>query len=85
MRKAEEHAQHQSYEPPSELIDLLKRTYLIEEAAFEAKRKSAENAMLTAKEQMNKISKMQRGFFGAVRIAHTGCIDNISELIDAAK
>lgn len=34
---------------------------------------------------MNKISKMQKGFFGAVRIAHTGCIDNISELIDAAK
>ena len=52
MRKAEEHAQHQSYEPPSELIDLLKRTYLMEEAAFEVKRKLAENAMLTAKEQV---------------------------------
>jgi hypothetical protein len=34
---------------------------------------------------MNKISKMQKGFFGAVRIAHTGCMDNISELINAAK
>ncbi|CAF4768891.1 unnamed protein product [Rotaria socialis] len=28
---------------------------------------------------------MQRGFFGAVRIAHTGCMDNISELISSAK
>ena len=28
---------------------------------------------------------MQRGFFGAVRIAHTGCMDTISELINAAK
>ncbi|CAF1031135.1 unnamed protein product [Rotaria sordida] len=85
LRKAEEHARHQSYEAPTELIDLLKRTYHIEEAAFEIKRKSAESAMLTAKEQMNKISKMQKGFFGAVRIAHTGCMDNISELINAAK
>jgi hypothetical protein len=34
---------------------------------------------------MNKISKMQRGFLGAVRIAHTGCIDDISELINSAK
>ncbi|CAF0896732.1 unnamed protein product [Adineta steineri] len=85
LRKAEEHAHHQSYEAPSELIELLKRTYHIEETAFEIKRKSAENAMLVAKEQMIKISKMQRGFFGAVRIAHTGCMDNISELIHAAK
>lgn len=57
MRKAEEHAQHQSYEPPSELIDLLKRTYLMEEAAFEVKRKLAENAMLTAKEQVGENSR----------------------------
>ncbi|CAF4295429.1 unnamed protein product, partial [Adineta steineri] len=85
LRKAEEHARHQSYEAPPELIDLLKRTYHIEETAFETKRKLAENAMLTAKEQMNKISKMQKGFFGAVRIAHTGCMDNIGELINAAK
>ena len=34
---------------------------------------------------MTKISKMQRGFFGAVRIAHTDCMDNIGELINAAK
>jgi hypothetical protein len=34
---------------------------------------------------MNKISKMQKGFFGAVRIAHTGCIDDISELISSTK
>ncbi len=54
LRKAEEHAQHQSYEPPGELIDLLKRTYQIEEVAFEIKRKSAESAMLTAKEQVIK-------------------------------
>ncbi|CAF4105810.1 unnamed protein product, partial [Rotaria sp. Silwood2] len=85
LHQAEEQAQYQTYEPPSELIDLLKRTYHVEEIAFEAKRKTAESAMLTAKEQMIKISKMQRGFFGAVRIAHTGCMDNISELINAAK
>lgn len=85
LRKAEEHARHQSYEAPTELIDLLKRTYHIEELAFETKRKLAENAMLSAKEQMNKISKMQKGFFGAVRIAHTGCMDNIGELISGAK
>jgi len=85
LRKAEEHAQHQSFEAPAELIDLLKRTYHIEESAFEVKRKSAESAMLIAKDQMSKISKMQKGFFGAVRIAHTGCMDNISELISAAK
>ena len=52
LRKAEEHARHQSYEAPSELIDLLKRTYHIEELAFETKRKLAENAMLSAKEQV---------------------------------
>jgi hypothetical protein len=34
---------------------------------------------------MGKIAKMQKGFFGAVRIAHTGCMDNIGELINAAK
>ncbi|CAF0802460.1 unnamed protein product [Didymodactylos carnosus] len=28
---------------------------------------------------------MQKGFFGAVRIAHTGCMDNVGELINAAK
>lgn len=55
LRRAEEHAQHQSYEPPSELIDLLKRTYHVEEMAFETKRKSAEAAMLTAKEQVYSI------------------------------
>ncbi|CAF0927732.1 unnamed protein product [Adineta steineri] len=85
LRKAEEHAQHQSYEPPNELIELLRRTYHNEEAAFEVKRKLAETALITAKEQMNKISKMQKGFFGAVRIAHTNCIDNVGELINAAK
>ncbi|CAF1099606.1 unnamed protein product [Adineta ricciae] len=85
LKKAEEHAKHQSYEPPAELIDLLRRTYNIEEVAFETTRRSAENAMLTAKDQMNKVSKMQKGFFGAVRIAHTGCMDNISELISNAK
>lgn len=52
MRKAEEHAQHQSFEAPAELIDLLKRTYHIEESAFEVKRKSAESAMLIAKDQV---------------------------------
>lgn len=57
MRKAEEHAQHQSYEPPSELIDLLKRTYLMEEAAFEVKRKSAEIAMFNAKEQVGSFER----------------------------
>ena len=54
LRKAEEHARHQSYEAPAELIDLLKRTYHIEEVAFEIKRKLAENAMLNAKEQVRK-------------------------------
>jgi len=34
---------------------------------------------------MNKISKMQKGFFGAVRIAHTSCIDDTGELINTAK
>jgi hypothetical protein len=34
---------------------------------------------------MNKISKMQKGFFGAVRIAHTNCIDNAGGLISTAK
>ena len=34
---------------------------------------------------MNRISKMQKGLFGAVRIAHTGCMDNISELIHCAR
>ena len=34
---------------------------------------------------MFKIAKMQRGFLGAIRIAHTGCMENISELINAAK
>jgi hypothetical protein len=34
---------------------------------------------------MNKISKMQKGFFGAIRIAHTGCMDDIGELINSAK
>ncbi len=28
---------------------------------------------------------MQKGFFGAVRIAHTNCIDDAGELINAAK
>lgn len=62
MRKAEEHAQHQLYDPPSELIDLLKRTYLIEEAAFEVNRKSAEDAMLTAKEQVERFSLGKHSF-----------------------
>ncbi|CAF4511083.1 unnamed protein product, partial [Didymodactylos carnosus] len=50
LRKAEEHARHQSYEPPCDLIELLKRTYHVEELAFEIKRKLAENAMINAKE-----------------------------------
>ncbi len=57
MHQAEEHAQHQSYEPPSELIDLLKRTYHIEEIAFEVKRKLAETALMTAKDQVKKNRK----------------------------
>ncbi|CAF2338666.1 unnamed protein product [Rotaria sp. Silwood2] len=28
---------------------------------------------------------MQKGFFGAVQIAHTNCIDNTGKLINAAK
>jgi hypothetical protein len=35
--------------------------------------------------KLQKICKMQKGFFGAVRIAHTGCMDDICELINAAK
>ncbi|UJR33376.1 hypothetical protein I4U23_020824 [Adineta vaga] len=85
LRQAEEHAKHQSYEPPNELVDLLRRTYHNEEISFETKRKLAETALTTARDQMNKISKMQKGFFGAVRIAHTNCIDNAGELINAAK
>lgn len=53
--------------------------------AFETKRKLAETALITAKDQMSRISKMQKGFFGAVRIAHTNCIDDAAELINAAK
>jgi hypothetical protein len=34
------------------LIDLLKQTYYIEEMACDTKRKSAEHAMLAAKEQV---------------------------------
>lgn len=52
LRQAEEHAQNQSYEPPNELIDLLKRTCHIEETAFEVKRKLAEMALITAKDQV---------------------------------
>lgn len=52
LRQAEEHAQNQSYEPSNELIDLLKRTYTIEETAFEVKRKLAETALVTAKDQV---------------------------------
>jgi len=85
LRQAEEHAQQQSYEPPSELLELLKRTHQVEERAFETKRKLAETALITAKDQMSRISKMQKGFFGAVRIAHTNCIDDAAELINAAK
>ncbi|CAF1099642.1 unnamed protein product [Adineta ricciae] len=85
LRQAEEHAKHQSYEPSNELIELLKRTFQNEEAVFEVKRKLAETALTTAREQMNKITKMQKGFFGAVRIAHTNCMDNVGELINAAK
>jgi len=55
LRQAEEHAQQQSYEPSNELIDLLKRTYRLEEAAFEVKRKLAETTLITAKEQVKKI------------------------------
>jgi len=55
LRKAEEHARHQSYEAPAELIDLLKRTYHLEEMTFEIKRKSTENAMLAAKEQVKNL------------------------------
>ncbi|CAM4837881.1 unnamed protein product [Rotaria magnacalcarata] len=85
LNQAEEHAQQESYEPPSELIDLLKRTYHTEEIAFEVKRKLVENSLIIAKEQMNKISKMQKGAFGALRIAHTNGMDNVAELIRAAK
>ena len=63
MRKAEEHARHQSYEAPSELIDLLKRTYHLEETGFEIKRKIAENAMLTAKDQVKKHSLILLFYF----------------------
>ncbi|CAF3443725.1 unnamed protein product [Rotaria socialis] len=79
LNQAEEHAQQESYEPSSELIDLLKRTYRTEEIAFEVKRKLTENSLMTAKEQMNKISKMQKGVFHALRIAHTNCIVNVKE------
>lgn len=54
LHQAEEHAQNQSYEPSNELIDLLKRTYNMEEIAFEVKRKLAETALITAKDQVNK-------------------------------
>ena len=52
LRQAEEHAQQQSYEPPSELVDLLKRTYHNEEVAFEVKRKLADAALQTARDQV---------------------------------
>ncbi|CAF3402657.1 unnamed protein product [Rotaria socialis] len=79
LNQAEEHAQQESYEPSSELIDLLKRTYRTEEIAFEVKRKLTENSLMTVKEQINKISKMQKGVFHALRIAHTNCIVNVKE------
>ncbi len=60
LHQAEEHAEHQSYEPPNELIDLLKRTFHIEEAAFEIKRKLAETALITAKDQVQR--KKERSF-----------------------
>ncbi len=34
---------------------------------------------------MYKISKIQKGFFGAVRIAHTNCMEDVGELINIAK
>ena len=52
LKQAEEHAQQQSYEPSNELINLLRRTHHVEEAAFEVKRKLAENALITAKDQV---------------------------------
>ena len=52
LKQAEEHAHQQSYEPPAELFDLLRRTHHIEEAAFEVKRKLAENSLITAKDQV---------------------------------
>lgn len=56
LHQAEEHAQNQSYEPSNELIELLKRTYNMEEIAFEVKRKIAETALITAKDQVNEPS-----------------------------
>ena len=53
LRQAEDHAQQQTYEAPTELIELLKRTHYHEEAAFEVKRKLAETALLSAKDQVN--------------------------------
>ena len=58
LRQAEEHAQHQTYEAPTELIELLKRTHYHEEAAFEVKRKMAETALLCAKDQVNVESEL---------------------------
>lgn len=83
--QAEEHARQQSKQVPNELIDLLKRTYQIEETSFDLKRKLAENAFLSAKEHVNKMSKMRKGFLGAVRIAHMNYMENAGELINTAK
>lgn len=52
IHQAEEHARQQSKDAPSELIDLLKRTYQIEETNFDLKRKLAEQTFLNAKEHV---------------------------------
>jgi len=52
VQQAEEHVRQQSNNPPNELIDLLKRTYQIEEIDFDMKRKLAESAFLTAKDHV---------------------------------
>lgn len=73
------------YQAPTNLIQLLNRTYESEKELIEFKYKTIEKEKEACHEAINKISKRQSGVMGALKIAHSSNLEEINDKIEKIK
>jgi hypothetical protein len=73
------------YQPPTQLIGLLNRTYESEKELLDYKFKLIEKEKEACMDSLRKVSKRQSGILGALKIAHTSTLQEINLKLEMLK
>ena len=73
------------YQAPSQLVQLLTRTYESEKELLEFKFKLIDQEKKNCLDELNKVSKRQSGILGALKIAHSSALEEINSKLELLK